>query len=642
MDIGRLRAAARSWTAPVIALLLVFALTEVALQFNQLKRIEIIYSDAWHRLSGTRFAPSHVVIAAVDEASLSANQDVPLVFWGPLFAQAAKVLRQAGASVIGIDLLSASPDAWMRKNIPANNDALNYDLAWRQEIAGGKLVLPATTYRDTSGFDQLLLPSNDYVLALPEIDVASYVGIANLHADQDGNVRNFFMASPLKLSPDIDNAESPRISLAPLLAIWGSGQKASAEGWAFGGQRFTRNTADQPITYAGPPGTFARISFQRLLLPDALQDPAIQAVKGKVVIVGAEYFGSNDLHFTPYGSGFFGQPGKLMTGPEVQASIVETLLSGSFMEPIRPGYRITLLLLLLAAGAWLFYRLPLKQGVAVLIALLVITALAGFTAFRHFATFPVGHTQVALLALFMTAFVVRFRGEARARERLRKLFSKYVSASVVEKLIGSGDLPDLRGEAMEVSVLFSDIRNFTTISERLSAHEVVEMLNAYFEKACIPMLAEGGSIDKFIGDAIMVEFGAPVKQTDHALRAIRAAVALESVAHDINRWMAQRFVGRGLPEFHVGIGIHTGEVIMGNIGSSQRMEYTAIGDTVNVASRLEGVTKTLGWVIAASQRTIDAAGEAVITGRQEKVQVKGREVPLEVFEVIGLREKGTL
>ena len=244
--------------------------------------------------------------------------------------------------------------------------------------------------------------------------------------------------------------------------------------------------------------------------------------------------------------------------------------------------------------------------------------------------------------LFVTAFAVRFRGEARARERLRKLFSKYVSASVVEKIVGSDELPDLRGEAVEVSVLFSDIRNFTTISERLSPHEVVEMLNAYFEKACIPLLAEGGSIDKFIGDAVMVEFGAPVKQTDHALRAIRAAVALERVAHDINLWMARRFFDRGLPEFHIGIGIHTGEVVMGNIGSSQRMEYTAIGDTVNVASRLEGITKTLGCVIAASQRTIDAAGEGVVTGRQEKVQVKGREVPLEVFEVIGLREKGNL
>lgn len=641
MSNARLRAVVRSWAAPLIALLLVFALTEVALQGNQLKRIEVLYSDAWHRLSGQRFAPSHVVIAAIDEASLSAHQDIPLVFWGPLFAQATTVLRQAGATVVGLDfLLSGSPDAWLRKYNPATNDALNYDLAWRQEIASGALVIAGASFRDSSGYDQLLLPSVDYLFALPNLDAASYVGIANLPSDQDGNVRSFFMASPLKFSPDMDNAESPRVSLAPLLAIWGSGQKASAEGWIFGGQRLSRDAADRPITYAGPPGTVPRISFQGLLQPNALRDPALQVVKGKVVILGAEYFGSNDLHFTPYGSGFFGQAGKLMTGPEVQANIVETLLSGSFMEPVRPGYRMILMLLLLAAGTWTFYRLTLARGVAVLIALWAIAASVGFTSFRHFAAFPVAHTQAALMLLFVTAFVVRFRGEARARERLRKLFSRYVSASVVEKLVRSDEMPDLRGESVEVSVLFSDIRNFTTISERLSAHEVVEMLNAYFEKACIPLLAEGGSIDKFIGDAIMVEFGAPVRQADHALRAIHAAVALERVAHDINLWMAQRFVDRGLPEFHIGIGIHTGEVVMGNIGSSQRMEYTAIGDTVNVASRLEGVTKTLGCVIAASQCTIDAAGEDVITGRQEKVQVKGREVPLEVFEVIGLRQKG--
>lgn len=638
MSNQRLTAAIRFWTAPLIALFVVFVLAEVALQGNQLQRIEVIYSDAWHRFSGPRFEPKHVIIAAVDEQSLSANRDIPLVFWGPLFAQASKVLRQAGATVVGIDfLLSTSPETWLRKNNPAKSDTQDYDLTWRQEIASGALVVVAASFRDSSGYDQLLLPSLDYLLALPNVDAASHVGIANLASDQDDNVRGYFMTSPLKLSPALDNSETPRISFAPLLAIHGSGQKASAQGWTFGGQRFSRNDGNRAITYAGPPGTVPRISFQRLLQANALHDPAVQAVKGKVVIVGAEYLGSNDIHFTPYGSGFFGQPGKLMTGPEVQANTVETLLSGSFMEPVRTEYRILLLLLLLAIGTWTFYRLNLQRGAAVLVALLVITALVGLASFRHYATFPVGHVQAALMVLFVTAFVIRFRGETRARERMRKLFSKYVSASVVEKLVRSDELPDLRGETVEVSVLFSDIRNFTTISERLSAHEVVEMLNAYFEKACIPLLAEGGSIDKFIGDAVMVEFGAPVKQTDHALRALRAALALEQVAREINLWMAQRFAGRGLPEFHIGVGVHTGEVVMGNIGSSQRMEYTAIGDTVNVASRLEGVTKALGCVIAASQRTIEAAGEAVITGKQEKVQVKGREVPLEVFAVIGLR-----
>jgi adenylate cyclase len=151
------------------------------------------------------------------------------------------------------------------------------------------------------------------------------------------------------------------------------------------------------------------------------------------------------------------------------------------------------------------------------------------------------------------------------------------------------------------------------------------------------LLAEGGSIDKFIGDAIMVEFGSPLPLPDHAIRGARAAVALRAVADDFGVWMAQRFPDRELPKFAIGIGLHSGEVVIGNIGSPTRMEFTAIGDTVNLASRLEGMTKELGCVILASEATILAGGEAVFCGRSEVIQVKGRVAPVRVFEVLGVK-----
>jgi adenylate cyclase len=201
-------------------------------------------------------------------------------------------------------------------------------------------------------------------------------------------------------------------------------------------------------------------------------------------------------------------------------------------------------------------------------------------------------------------------------------------------LLKSGKRPELGGQSQAMTVLFSDIRNFTTISERLNAKEVVEMLNTYFERACAPLLAEGGSIDKFIGDAIMVEFGSPLPVADHALRGVRAAIALRAVAEAFSVWMTQRFPGRNLPKFAVGIGLHSGEAVIGNIGSPTRMEFTAIGDTVNLASRLEGMTKEIGCAILASEATIVEAGTTVVCGRSEVIRVKGRNEAVRVFEVL--------
>jgi len=221
------------------------------------------------------------------------------------------------------------------------------------------------------------------------------------------------------------------------------------------------------------------------------------------------------------------------------------------------------------------------------------------------------------------------------------MFGKYVSDEVVEKLLKKGHRPHLEGESLQVTILFSDIRNFTTTSEKLNAHQVVEMLNAFFSRICEPILQEGGTVDKFIGDSIMAVFGSPVPYKDHARRALRAALAMKEEVGEFRSWMHQHFAGMNLPEFAIGIGIHTGEVVIGSIGSPKRMEFTAIGDAVNLASRLENLTKKLEWVIVASSATIQAAGPGVVTGRREEVLVKGRESYVEVLEVIGLEpEKG--
>jgi adenylate cyclase len=187
-----------------------------------------------------------------------------------------------------------------------------------------------------------------------------------------------------------------------------------------------------------------------------------------------------------------------------------------------------------------------------------------------------------------------------------------------------------------VTVLFSDIRGFTTMSEKLTPHEVVEMLNAYFTRVCEPILAQGGTIDKYIGDAVMAVFGSTVSYPDHARRGLKAALGMQKEAEAFKEWMGKRFPDRGLGEFRIGIGLYTGDALVGNIGAPKRLEFATIGDTVNAASRLEGITKEMKVVIAAAETTVNAAGMGVVVGKIETMTVKGRKEPIRVYEVLAV------
>src|SRR6185295_16004605 len=182
---------------------------------------------------------------------------------------------------------------------------------------------------------------------------------------------------------------------------------------------------------------------------------------------------------------------------------------------------------------------------AVLAALIPLPAYALFQADW---VLPVAEPQLALVLAYLMSLGLRLTGEERERARTRQVFSRYVAEEVVDKLLAEGRRPDLAGEVLNVTVLFSDIRGFTTLSEKLSAHEVVEMLNAYFTRACEPILAQGGTVDKYIGDAVMATFGSVVQYPDHARRALRAALGMQREAEAFKTWMRERFPDKGLAE----------------------------------------------------------------------------------------------
>ena len=217
------------------------------------------------------------------------------------------------------------------------------------------------------------------------------------------------------------------------------------------------------------------------------------------------------------------------------------------------------------------------------------------------------------------------------RNKLKTTFGKYMTEAVMEHLM-AGKV-ELGGETLTATILFSDIRSFTSISEKMDAKELVALLNEYFTEMVDVVIKEDGVVDKYIGDAIMAVFGAPVPKKDDALHAVRAAVGMrEALAH-----LNERLKARGATTIKTGIGIHTGEVVAGNIGSEKRMEYTVIGDTVNLASRLESSTKELGTPVLISDDTYQLVKDHIEARAVKEITVKGREKPVMTYEVLGLK-----
>ena len=223
----------------------------------------------------------------------------------------------------------------------------------------------------------------------------------------------------------------------------------------------------------------------------------------------------------------------------------------------------------------------------------------------------------------------------KERDKLKNTFGKYMTQTVMEHLM-SGKV-HLGGETLLVTVLFSDIRSFTTISEKMDAHELVALLNEYFTEMVGAVMSEDGVVDKYIGDAIMAVFGAPVVKPDDAKRAVRAAVRMRQALKGLNKKLAER----GIPELKTGIGLHTGEVVAGNIGSEKRMEYTVIGDAVNLASRLETSTKDLGVNVLISEDTYRLVKDVCKTKKMKEITVKGRLQPVMTYAVLEDEEENS-
>ena len=572
--------------------------------------LELAVGDLWPQLAGARDPARHVALVVVDETTLAAYKEDPLAFWTPKMGEASARLHALGARVVGLDMVfSLSPEQWLQRTGGAQ---ATYDAGFRQEIAQGRLIQVAA--------DGLrpLLPAADYLLAVPALDVAGHVGWADLQPDADGVVRRFNMAHAPR--PGL-----PQWTFAALLARRAGGELTAAQ-------------AAMHLPYLGPPGHFPRVSLANLLAPEALSRPEIQALHGRVVIIGAEYAGMNDVHATPYSGGFFGRGRGDMSGVEVHANIVEALLRERAVRPLPLWGAWTGLAVLMGVAVWGFQLLRLRWAGLLWLGVSGGILAAAYGLFLIDRVIPAMAWLGGLAGVFLAVIGLRYALEERERARISGLFGRYVSPQVVAALIESGEPPRLGGVRSEVTVLFSDIRDFTVLSERLQPEEVVELLNRYFSEVCAAVQAEGGTLDKFIGDAVMAQFGAPLSYADHADRAVRTALRIAGIARGFDAWVRQRFPDRDLPRFAVGVGLHSGAVVAGNVGSAQRLEYTVIGDVVNVAARIESACKAWPAAVLASAETLRACRGRIRTGDVRALALKGKSAPVTVCEVLGTEE----
>ena len=350
-------------------------------------------------------------------------------------------------------------------------------------------------------------------------------------------------------------------------------------------------------------------------------DPAV--FRDRIVIVGATAQGLGDVFRTPFAEGN-------IPGPEVHANVIDGFLSNRGIAPISQSQSLMLTagVAVLVALAGFFAPHAWMTGVFAATLALVL-AWASVAMFARGLWLPVTVPTLAIVFAFVGDLGWKYIVEGREKRQVKKLFSRYVAKDVYEQLLADPSLAALGGARRNMTVLFSDVRGFTTLSEKGSPEEVVGQLNEYFSRMTEVLFDHRGTLDKFVGDMVMGLFGAPLADDDHAEHAVQTAVAMSKALDDLNReWQIQ-----GRTALDIGIGINTGEMVAGNIGSDTIMSYTVIGDAVNLGARLESLNKDYGTRIIISEAT-----RVRLKGRYDihplgDVIVKGKSQPVAIFEV---------
>lgn len=378
------------------------------------------------------------------------------------------------------------------------------------------------------------------------------------------------------------------------------------------------------INFIGGPGSFQHYPYYYFVNEGKITNKSLE---NKIILVAAYSVTgiSTDVHKSPYGDLF---------GIEHHANALNTILNQDFIIKFSDVQNIIILFLVAILMGFLIPKLSIVMSIVVTAVVSVIYIVVSYVLFDTMNLLCVFATPVMQMgATFTVITVYRVLTEQREKRYIRQTFSKFVSKSVVDELLKDPEKLKLGGEKKILTVLFSDIRGFTTISERLTPEALVEHLNEYLQAMTEIVLMDYGTLDKYVGDEIMAFWGAPVPQDDHAFLACKAAVKMMEDLHALNAKWKQM----GKPELNIGIGLNTGDMVVGNMGSSSRMDYTLMGDNVNLGARLEGTNKVYSTNIIISEATYEYVKDRVYARELDLIRVKGKELPVKIFELIDIK-----
>ena len=464
--------------------------------------------------------------------------------------------------------------------------------------------------------------NNHYYLPLHGLyEGAAGVGVVGMEPDADGVYRR------IRLFHNYRGKVFPTLSVAPLVNR-ATDVKLRPHSVSVGDTRVPLLPDGQYLI--NPYGRIKAYSFSGLIA--SLQDVRRGNVghllinpdefRNKIVFVGASAVGLEDVKVTALDA--------KTPGVYIHASVTSNILQKAFLLPAGPaanGAALILLVMVTAAVGFFTSRLAIQVLIPPSLALLFVAWC--LWRFQHNEVYHITAPLVGLFLSWTLALGYRQFTEGKDKRKVRKMLSQYVSPSILTAVVDKYEdyVQAEVGTQENVTILFSDVRGFTSISEQLPAKDIVELLNCHFSVMSDIIFAHNGTLDKFIGDAIMAFWGAPIKTDDHALQASTAAVEMVRGLEHVNEVIRER----GLPSIQIGVGLNSGEVILGNIGSEKKLDYTVIGDNVNLASRMEGLTAKYGCTVLLSESTYAAVHHAMPCGLVDQVRVKGKKVPIGIY-----------
>ncbi|BCP52724.1 adenylate/guanylate cyclase domain-containing protein [Kaistia sp. 32K] len=625
--------------------------------------IRLLAFDLYQRMAPAAALPEQpVVVVDIDEASLKAVGQWP---WPrTVLADLTRKLAEAGAASVAFDMLfseadQSSPEEVVRRLPPepaalvaaSIGQAPTHDMMFAAALAstpsvlglalsggGGPLPHLNTGFAVAGDDPRPFIPRFAGVVAnLPALDEAAKgLGSINWIEDRDQIVRRV----PLVLR--VGDALVPSFAAEALRVGQDAGSYILKASNASGEEAFGRSTGLNHIRIGSfivptdPDGAiwlrFRPSDPQSFISAKTVLDGSmpIDRVQGRIVLVGTSAAGLLDLRATPLDSA--------VPGVEIHAQVIEHILTGRTLT--RPDYASGLEIAgIVGLGLLLALILPFVS--AAMAALLGVAAIGGilvggFLAFQEAGLLIDPFYPALVIGLLVIGSVLyTFRQAERARAGIRRAFQHYVAPAVVDEIIADPARLELGGEVRELTLLFCDVRNFSALSEGLSAAELTRFLNELLAPLSDIILAHRGTIDKYMGDAVMAFWNAPLDDPDHARHAIDAAEKMTAVMAGLNaEWQRQSAArGRAMPDVRIGIGINTGPCCVGNLGTAQRFDYSAIGDEVNIASRLEQLTKDYGLSVIVGEATAREAGAAGLI-EIDQVQLRGRSGTTRIFTLV--------